>query len=371
MAHPLTDAEAWTLARVVGADLDRLLAAARVRRDERYGRVITYSPKVFLPLTTLCRNACEYCTFRRGSTESGARTMSPGEVRAVLAGGAALDCTEALFCLGDTPPGSFPAYHQQLAAWGYTSTVDYLVAAGRIALDAGLLPHTNAGILTHAEMARLRPVNVSLGVMLESTSERLCQPGGPHAGAPDKHPAKRIAMIRTAGELRIPFTSGLLVGIGETPEERVETLLTLRDLHHEHGHIQEIIVQPFTAHAGTPMAGHAAPDRDDVARTIALARLLLDDEVSIQSPPNLPPLTTAELLAAGVNDLGGISPLTPDYINPSCAWPVRDALAGTLRDAGYTLTPRPPIYPAWAADPAWVDPALRSHLAVHAARCPA
>lgn len=357
MSETLAAADAYALADVAGSGLDRLLQAANARRQGRYGAVITYSPKVFLPLTTLCRNACDYCTFRRGSPAAGARTMSPDDVRSVVTRGVTLGCTEALFCLGDTPPGSFPAYHAQLAVWGYTSTVDYLVAAGGMALDLGLLPHTNAGILTRAEMARLRPVNVSLGVMLECTSERLCRAGGPHAGAPDKHPARRIQMIHEAGALRIPFTSGLLVGFGETAVERVDTILALRNLHRAWGHLQEVIVQPFTPHPGTPMADASPPPPEEVARTIALARLILDDEVSVQSPPNLPPLSTLELVAAGVNDLGGISPLTPDYINPSCAWPARDTLAATLATAGYTLQARLPVHPAWVY-PEWIDPAL-------------
>jgi FO synthase len=323
-----------------------LAQAAAARRDARWGRRVTYSPKVFLPLTNLCRDACDYCEFRRSPKDPGAHTMTPDEVTGVLARARTLGCTEALFCLGDRPESVFPSYRTLLAGWGWASTVDYLVWACRAALDAGLLPHTNAGILTRGELARLRPVNASMGLMLESTSERLCSKGQPHHRAPDKRPAVRLAMHDDAGALSIPFTSGILVGIGETESERLDTLITLRDLHRRHGHIQEVIVQRFRAHAATPMAAAAEPDDDAHARAIALARLVLDDEVTIQAPPNLS-ADVAPLLAAGVNDLGGISPLTPDFINRTYQWPHLDRLAADCTAAGFVLAPRLPIHDAW------------------------
>lgn len=346
-----------------------LVAAAAVCRDARWGRRVTYSPKVFLPLTNLCRDVCDYCAFRRSPKDPGAHTMTPDEVTAALGRARALGCTEALLCLGDRPEAVFPSYRAQLAGWGFASTVDYLVWACRAALDAGLYPHTNAGILTAAELAALRPVNASLGLMLESTSTRLCERGQPHHRAPDKRPAVRLAMHEDAGRLRIPFTSGILVGIGETEAERVDTLIALRDLHRRHGHLQEVIVQRFRAHAATPMA-HAPELADDAhTRAIALARLILDDEVTIQAPPNLS-ADVAPLLAAGVNDLGGISPLTPDFINRTYAWPHLDRLAQDCAAAGFTLAPRLPIHDAWRT-PAFVAPELAARLLDAPATAPA
>lgn len=319
-----------------------LRAEAAARRDRAWGRRITYSPKVFLPVTNLCRNACDYCAFRRSPKDAGARTMAPEEILATLDRARELGCVEALFCLGDTPETVFPSYRRQLEGWGFASTVEYLVWAAREALTRGLVPHTNAGILSREEMAALRPVNASLGLMLESTSERLCGRGMPHHRAPDKRPAARLAMTAAAGELGIAFTSGILVGIGETADERVETLVAIRDLHRRYGHVQEVIVQPFRPHPGTPMAQAAGCPDDELADTIALARLLLDDEVTVQAPPNLAPL--ALLLAAGVNDLGGISPMTPDYINREHAWPHLARLAEECAALGFELAPRLPVH---------------------------
>jgi FO synthase len=345
---------------LLGMSTDALVAAAAVRRDGRWGRRVTYSPKVFLPLTNLCRDVCDYCAFRRSPKDPGAHTMSPEHVAATLARARELGCTEALFCLGDRPEAVFPSYRALLAGWGFGSTVDYLVWACRAALDAGLLPHTNAGILTADEMARLRPLNASLGLMLESVSERLCERGMPHHRAPDKRPSVRLAMTDEAGALRIPFTSGILVGIGETEAERVDALLAIDALHRRHGHIQEVIVQRFRAHAATPMARAAEPDDEAQTRAIALARLILDDEVTVQAPPNLS-ASVAPLLAAGVNDLGGISPLTPDYINLAYAWPHLDRLAADCATAGFTLARRLPIHDGWRR-PAFVAPEMARHL---------
>ena len=352
--------------RLASAPLEELARAAADKRDAAWGRTLTWSPKVFLPLTNLCRNRCDYCAFRRSPGHDGAHTMTPDEVVSWLDRARDLGCTEALLCLGDTPETGFASYRRTLAGFGHSSTVDYLVWAAEAALERGLLPHTNAGLLDSAAMARLRRVNVSLGLMLESTAERLCEKGGPHYGAPDKHPSKRLAMHREAGALRIPFTSGVLLGIGETRAERVDTLLAIGALHAAHGHVQEVIVQNFRAHAGTPMAGAPEPDDDDIAWTVAMARLLLPAEVTVQTPPNLNPRATRALVAAGINDFGGISPLTPDYINPDHAWPHVDRLGEACAALGFELRPRLPIHDAFIARPGWLDAGLDG--AVHAAR---
>lgn len=326
---------------------DALLQEAAAKRDRRFGRRITYSPKVFLPLTNLCRDVCDYCAFRRSPKDPGAHTMTPAEVERVLANGRRLGCTEALFCLGDRPEAVFPRYRALLAGWGFASTVAYLEWACRAAIAAGLQPHTNAGVLSRDELARLAPVNASMGLMLESIAERLCEKGGPHAGAPDKRPAARLAMHDDAGALAIPFTSGILVGIGETEDERVATLEAIRDVHRRHRHIQEVIVQPFRAHPGTRMA--RAPEVTDEAylRAIALARVILDDEITVQAPPNLS-RSIAPLVDAGINDLGGISPLTPDFINRDHAWPAIARLEADCAAIGRTLAPRPAVHDGWA-----------------------
>jgi FO synthase len=348
---PLEDDEALALVDfgVVGDTLTN--AAGRVR-DRAFGRVVTFSPKVFLPLTNLCRNRCDYCSFRRSPGDDGEWTMRPDEVDAWLERAAALGVSEALFCLGDTPEAAFSSYRRTLATIGHASTVDYLHSSGQRALERGLLPHTNAGLLGRAEMARLREVNVSLGLMLESASERLCLPGMPHHRAPDKRPHKRLHMIEEAGELRIPFTTGILVGIGETRRERVESLLAIRRLHRAHGHIQEVIVQNFRSVTAAP-----EPDEATLTDAIALARLILDPEVSLQAPPNLSPARAEALLACGLNDFGGISPLSPDYINPRHPWPHLVALEEECARVGFELRPRPPIYDRFV-DGKWLDARL-------------
>ncbi len=355
---PLDDEEALALA---DADLppSELRAAAAAARDRAFARTVTFSPKVFLPLTNLCRNRCDYCSFRRSPGDDGEWTMRPDEVDACLDGAAAQGCGEALFCLGDTPEAAFGSYRRTLATFGRASTVDYLHFAAERALARGVLPHTNAGLLDGAAMTRLRAVNVSLGLMLENVSPRLCQPGMPHHRAPDKRPEKRLAMIDEAGRLRIPFTTGILVGIGETRKERIESLLAIRRLHRAHGHIQEVIVQNFRAVDGVRLAHAPEPDEATVTDAVALARLILDAEVSLQAPPNLNPSSTEALLAAGVNDFGGISPLTPDYINPRHPWPHLDALADACARAGFVLRPRPPIYDRFVND-RWLDPTLHA-----------
>jgi FO synthase len=365
--EPLSDEAALGLAEVSASELPALLEAARAVRDRAWGKRVTFSPKVFLPITNLCKNRCGYCSFRRSPSEAGAWTMSPREVDEWLGRAEDAGCAEALLCLGDKPEIVFPSYKRELASWGHDGTVDYLVASSEAALARGLLPHTNAGILTREDMARLRAVNVSLGLMLESASARLGERGMAHANAPDKRPDVRVKMIAEAGELAIPFTTGVLVGIGETPTERVETLLAIRRLHRAHGHIQEVIVQPFRPHPSTPMRDHAEPTDDVLAHAVAMARLVLDPEVSVQAPPNLA-RSSATLLDAGINDLGGISPVSPDYINPRHPWPHLERLADECAAKGFTLAPRPAIYDRFAQNPKFLDASLGPATARVAAR---
>ena len=358
--EPVSDEGAYRLSELAtGALCD----AARTRRDRAWGKTLTFSPKVFLPITNLCRNQCDYCSFRRSPGDPGEWTMSPVEVRTWLQRAREQGCIEALFCLGDTPETGFRDYRTLLRSWGHERTVDYLRWVAEEALAAGLLPHTNAGILSRDDMIALRPVNVSLGLMLENVSDRLCEKGMPHHRAPDKRPAKRIQMTREAGELRIPFTSGLLIGIGETIEERVDTILTIRRLQHEYGHIGEVIVQNFRSHPDTPMGFATEPTPDELAKTIALARLLLDDDVSVQAPPNLNPASTAALIQSGINDFGGISPVSPDYINPQHPWPYLDRLREACDADGFRLEPRLPVYPSHLDVPGFVDASLRPRIA--------
>jgi FO synthase len=360
LSAPLSRESAIALLETAEAH-DDLLGAAAARRDQAWGRTLTFSPKVFLPVTNLCRDRCTYCTFRKDPDDPAAWTMTPQDIRAWSERGRRLGCIEALMCLGDKPELAFRSYRETLAALGYPSTVAYLHRACEIALECGLLPHTNAGLLSTDEMRRLRPVNVSLGLMLESVSPRLRGRGEVHQWAPDKDPERRLAMIDDAGTLRIPFTTGLLLGIGETLAERVDTLLAIRTLHRRHGHIQEVIVQNFRTKPTILRADAPEPDALDLARTVAVARLLLDPEVSVQAPPNLSaPADHALLIAAGLNDWGGISPLTPDYVNPEARWPHLAALATTCRASGYELRPRLPIYPAFAMRPDFLDPDLHS-----------
>jgi FO synthase len=355
----LTDAQALALADARGAEHPALWAAAATVRDRaRPGRV-TYSRKVFIPLTNLCRDVCSYCTFAREPGDPRAHTMRPDEVLELARAGARLGCKEALFTLGDRPEARHETYRRTLRRFGHASTHSYLVAMCRAVLEeTGLLPHPNAGVLGLRELAELREVSASQGMMLESVAERLCDPGGPHAGAPDKRPRTRLAMLERAGRLAIPFTSGILIGIGETPRERVEALLALRDLHERHGHIQEVIVQNFRAKPDTPMAGAGEPGLVDLMSACAIARLVLGPEMSVQAPPNLS-ADYGPLLLAGINDWGGISPLTPDFVNPEAPWPQIDGLAELCADAGYTLAERLTIYPEYLADDRFLDPGMR------------
>jgi 7,8-didemethyl-8-hydroxy-5-deazariboflavin synthase CofG subunit len=358
----LSDAQALALADARGAEHPALWAAAAALRDRGRPPVVTYSRKVFIPLTNLCRDVCSYCTFAREPGDPRAHTMSPDEVLAVAEAGRRLGCKEALFTLGDRPEVRFGSHRAALRRFGHGSTHSYLVAMCRLVLEeTGLLPHPNAGILSRRELAELREVSASQGMMLESVADRLCGPGGPHEGAPDKRPATRIAMIRRAGELRIPFTSGILIGIGETPRERVEALLELRRLHERHGHIQEVIVQNFRAKPDTPMADAGEPGLLELMSACAIARLVLGPAMSVQAPPNLS-ADYGPLLVSGINDWGGVSPLTPDFVNPEAPWPEIGRLDRLCAEAGYALRERLTIYPEYLADDGFLDPGMRERV---------
>jgi FO synthase len=330
--------------------LEPLLEAARELGIRGHGREITFSRNVFIPLTNLCRDRCSYCTFAKDPRSPDAKTYRLDEVRDAVREGLRAGCTEALFCLGDKPEIAYRGYRRWLEEHGYATTAEYLVDACRLAFDEGMFPHTNAGILSRAQMEALRPFNASMGLMLETTSRRLRERGQAHYWAPDKEPALRIRMTEEAGELRIPFTSGILVGIGETPEERVDSLLAIGELDRAHGQIQEVIVQNFHPKPGTPMEGWPRPSDELMAGTVALARLLLGPGMNLQAPPNLSP-TSLELLArSGLNDWGGVSPVTIDYINPEAPWPELRELERRTERAGYRLRERLCVYPEFVRE---------------------
>jgi FO synthase len=357
----LTREEALAL---VDCDLASLMRAAARRRDDAHGPIVSYSRKIFIPLTKLCRDVCHYCTFAHPPRKGEPAYLSLDEVLAIARAGHAAGCKEALFTLGDQPELRYRTAADELLRLGHRTTLSYLAQAARTVHEqTGLLPHLNPGHLTPSGAAALRAVSLSQGLMLESASERLCEPGGPHHGSPDKHPRTRLACIRAAGEQRVPFTSGILIGIGETREERVDSLLALRELNDIYGHIQEIIIQNFRPKAGTRMAHSPAPCLEEHLWTIAVARLLFAPSMSIQAPPNLNPGALPRLIDAGINDWGGVSPVTPDHVNPEAPWPDLDALERATNAAGKQLVERLAIYPAFArrAD-TWVDPALQTSL---------
>ena len=326
-----------------------------------FGSVVTYSRKVFIPLTRLCRDVCHYCTFATTPARLEGAFLSRGEVLAIARAGAAAGCREALFTLGDRPEDRYAVARNALAALGHTTTLSYLrEMAAAVIEETGLLPHLNPGLLDRDELAELRPVAASMGMMIESTSERLCAKGGPHFGSPDKHPAHRLAALEAAGRARVPFTTGLLIGIGETRAERLEGLRAIRESHRRHGHVQEVIIQNFRAKPGTRMAATPEPGLEDHLWTIAAARLILGPHMSIQAPPNLhSPDALADLLAAGVNDWGGVSPVTRDHVNPEAPWPHLDALEAATAATGRVLLERLAIGPAFTREAdRWLDPAL-------------
>ena len=341
-------------------DMPALLRAAAAVRDAGHGQVISYSKKVFIPLTKLCRDVCHYCKFAQPPRRAAAY-LSPEQVLAIARAGAQAGCREALFTLGDKPELRYSAARDALAKLGHATTLDYLAAmAAMVFKETGLLPHLNAGVMNAEEFRRLRAMSVSQGVMLESTSERLVAKGGPHYGSPDKLPAVRLAAIAAAGEAAVPFTSGILIGIGETRRERIESLLALRDLHQCHGHIQEIIIQNFRAKPMTRMADAPELDFADHLWTIAVARILFGPKMNIQAPPNLSSGPLAELVAAGINDWGGVSPITIDHVNPEAPWPALKMLEQQTAQANKVLVERLAIYPEYVAEPdRWLDSLLR------------
>ena len=341
-----------------------LMPSAESLTQSGFGEVVTYSRKVFIPLTELCRDVCHYCTFAKAPRRLKSAYMSADEVLAIARAGAAADCKEALFTLGDKPEERYKVARAALAELGASSTLDYLERMARRVLDeTGLLPHLNPGVMSLDDLRRLRPVSASMGLMLESGSARLCERGGPHFGSPDKLPERRLATLRAAGELSIPMTTGLLIGIGETRAERIESLLALRDIHDRYGHLQELIIQNFRAKPGTKMAAAPEPDIDEQLWTIAVARIIFGSSMSIQAPPNLQPGGLASLIRAGINDWGGVSPVTPDHVNPEAPWPHLTDLARSTASAGRELVERLALTPAFAAEPArWTDAAMTTRV---------
>jgi FO synthase len=342
-------------------DQTALIAAAARRRDAAHGEALSYSRKVFIPLTQLCRDVCHYCTFARPPRKGERAYLLPEEALAIAEAGRKAGCKEALFTLGDKPELRYRVARTELRELGHETTLSYLAEiAGLILKETGLLPHVNPGLMSDDDLASLRSVSVSQGIMLESLSLRLCAKGAPHHGSPDKHPEARLDTIRRASDCAIPFTSGILVGIGETRAERIEALVALRDLNHAYGHIQEIIIQNFRPKPGTRMAAAEGPPLDDHLWTIAVARLLFEPEMNIQAPPNLSPGELAALIGAGINDCGGVSPVTPDYVNPEAPWPHLRTLAAAASEAGKMLVERLAIYPAYARHPLkWLSEGLR------------
>jgi len=360
--EPISRQTACRLLRADDILLPHLLAAAQSARARFMPGIITYSRKVFLPLTNLCRDYCGYCTFRRDPGQPGAHTMMPDEVMEVVRAGERMGCTEALFSLGDKPELIFPEMRETLQRLGYKSTLHYLEAmCEKVLRESSLLPHPNPGLMSAGWLQRLARVAPSMGLMLETTSTRLLAKNAAHDNAPDKEPAKRLRVIEDAGRQKIPFTTGILIGIGETLEERVDALIAIRDLHARYGHIQEVIVQNFRAKPGTPMATWSEPDRGEMLRTLAVARLLMPS-MNIQAPPNLSDPHYADLLDGGINDWGGVSPLTPDFINPEKPWPHLDQLRQRTEAKGFQLRQRLPVYPEFAGLAAQHSDLLRQRL---------
>lgn len=350
--------EALRLGKAV--PLEELLEMASGVREEGKGRKVSFSKKVFIPLTTLCRDYCSYCTFRKDPGEPGAHFLTPEEVLELAERGRRAGCKEALFSLGDQPERIFPEAREFLRRQGYGRTLDYLAAMCESVLQhTGLLPHANPGVMDGRALDRLKETNASVGLMLENSSVRLMRDGLPHANAPDKVPSLRLRTMEEAGKRAMAFTTGILLGIGETIEERVDSLLVIREMQERYGHIQEVIVQNFRAKPDIPMAHHPEPAMSEVLRTIALARLILGPQMNVQAPPNLSYEDFPRLLEAGINDWGGISPVTRDFINPEAAWPQIEKLRAETEARGFTLRERLAIYPEFAARENFLSPRVR------------
>ena len=333
-----------------------LFAEARRLRDEGTGRTVTYSRKVFIPVTTLCRDRCSYCTFAK-PPGAGGRYLTPAEVMQVVTAGERWGCTEALFTLGDRPEDRWPAAREFLERQGYDATLEYVAAlTEQVVAETGVLPHANPGLMDEATQQRLRRSNPSLGLMLENISPRLMEPGMPHHNCPDKDPVARMETINTAGRLQIPFTTGLLIGIGETPAEVVESIFALAAAHRRWGHLQEIIVQNFSPKADTPMRNSEVPDPAYLATIVAVTRWVFGSGMNVQVPPNLSD-DFSVFLDAGINAWGGVSPLTIDWVNPEAPWPHLDHLRSVTEAAGFDLRRRLPVYPGFIND-RWIDPDL-------------
>jgi 7,8-didemethyl-8-hydroxy-5-deazariboflavin synthase CofG subunit len=360
---PMTREAAYEIIQACDGELPQLLAAAREARHQFKPGVITYSRKVFIPLTNLCRDYCGYCTFRRDPSMPGAHTMSPDEVLQIARAGEKLGCSEALFSLGDKPELIFPEMRETLRRLGFRSTLHYLESMCELVLrQTSLLPHPNPGLMSAAWIARLAAVSPSLGLMLEASNESLLNPGAAHDNAPDKLPAKRLRTIDEAGKQNVPFTTGILIGIGESAKDRVDALIAIRNLHERYGHIQEVIIQNFRGKPDTPMWNWPEPTRGELLRTLAVARLLMP-AVNIQAPPNLSDPDYEELLDAGINDWGGISPITPDFINPERPWPHLEDLKQRTRAKGFELRQRLPVYPEFVRQDRGRGGLLRARLA--------
>ncbi len=357
----LSRADGERLIRAQGSELPALMLAAALVRDQGHGRTVSYSRKVFIPLTNLCRQKCGYCTFARGPKDPVARTMSPDEVMAVAEAGRRQGCKEALFSLGEKPEEIYDVVRDDLRRFGHETMISYLrEQCERVLSETGLLPHANPGILTREEVASLRESNVSMGLMLETTSERLHGKGEAHFNCPGKIPEERLETMRFAGEQGIAFTTGILIGIGETWEERIDSLFAIKEVHEEHGNIQEVIVQNFRVKDDIAMRHEDEPSIFEMLRTIATARLIMGPAMNIQAPPNLTPDAYGLYLMAGINDWGGVSPVTRDHINPEAPWPKLVELKEVTEEAGFQLRERLAIYPQFAAQDRFVRESCRA-----------
>jgi FO synthase len=355
----LNRSEALQFEGLTGPDLFALCQGAAEIRDKSFGKTLTYSRKVFIPLTNMCRDTCGYCTFVKTPKSGEGNIMLPSQVLETVLKGQKQGCKEALFSLGEKPEARYRYAKDKLAMLGHEGMLDYVKEQAQAVLEkTNLLPHINAGAMSLAEMRDLKPVAASMGMMIESTGKHLMNKGQAHFACPDKTPEVRLNTLRYAGQLDIPFTTGILIGIGESWQDRIDSLIAINQIHQEYGHIQEVIVQNFRAKAGTEMANHPEPNLDDMRRTLALARHILDPSISLQAPPNLEE-RYGSYVSAGINDWGGISPVTQDFINPECAWPQIESLAQACHGLGYELQERLTVYPQYLDENlGYLDPAL-------------